>query len=200
MGATEQELYRYIQNKMFLLTDSKDSSGSKSILAELRRGLGKRPGDDPKLWGVIFGEMPEVLMGKGSKASYAENAIYTSLTLYALHQQGHKLDSQNMNDEDVRIGCAVARIIDRTEDEERIIRRWDQVATSANSAELANHMRSIVQMLSKKKIGFNYPALAVDIYRFQFPELAPGVRIEWGREIYRELNSQRMKGESNHEE
>jgi CRISPR system Cascade subunit CasB len=170
------------------------------MLAELRRGLGKRTGDDPRLWGILFDEMPEALMGKGNQASYAENAVYNSLTLFALHQQGHKLDSQNMNDENIKIGCAVARIIERAEDEERIINKWDQIATSSNIDELAHHMRSIIQMLSIKNIGFSYPALAVDIYRFQFPELVSGVRIEWGRTFFRELNIQRMKGESDHEE
>ena len=56
-------------------------------LAELRRGVGRQPGDLPALWGALLADMPEQLQGSNGP-SKAEWAVYTALTLFALHQQG----------------------------------------------------------------------------------------------------------------
>ena len=54
-------------------------------LAELRRGVGRQPGDLPALWGALLADMPEQLQGSNGP-SKAEWAVYTALTLFALHQ------------------------------------------------------------------------------------------------------------------
>lgn len=53
-------------------------------LAELRRGVGRQPGDLPALWGALLADMPEQLQGSNGP-SKAEWAVYTALTLFALH-------------------------------------------------------------------------------------------------------------------
>ena len=55
-------------------------------LAELRRGVGRQPGDLPALWGALLADMPEQLQGSNGP-SKAEWAVYTALTLFALHQR-----------------------------------------------------------------------------------------------------------------
>ena len=63
-------------------------------LAELRRGVGRQPGDLPALWGALLADMPEQLQGSNGP-SKAEWAVYTALTLFALHQQGEAGISMN---------------------------------------------------------------------------------------------------------
>lgn len=49
-------------------------------LAELRRGVGRQPGDLPALWGVVLADIPEQLQGSNGP-SKAEWAVYAALTL-----------------------------------------------------------------------------------------------------------------------
>lgn len=81
-------VYRYTASKIEYLHSIADTGRGKGYLAELRHGIGKKPGELPSLWWLIFDRIDEEL--KGSKcASNAEWAVYTALTLYALHQQGN---------------------------------------------------------------------------------------------------------------
>ena len=56
-------------------------------------------------------------MGKDGRPSYAEWAVYTALTLFALHQQGHS-EPMNAEGEENRLGRAVRKLVLLGEDEE----------------------------------------------------------------------------------
>lgn len=62
----------------------------RAALANLRRGVGRAPGELPELWGSFLADMPEEFFGRGGAPSEAEWAVYLALTLYALHQQGRR--------------------------------------------------------------------------------------------------------------
>ena len=51
----------------------------------------------------------------------------------------------------------------------------------------------MIQLLRREKIPLDYPQLAVDLYRLQFVESAPNVRLQWGRELYVLKNEQKEK-------
>lgn len=51
--------YRQIQ----FLIRQKETSVGKAMLANLRRGIGKTPGELPELWGAFLNEMPSELYG-----------------------------------------------------------------------------------------------------------------------------------------
>lgn len=76
-------------------------------LAELRRGVGRQPGDLPALWGALLADMPEQLQGSNGP-SKAEWAVYTALTLFALHQQGEA--GVSMNQSGRTLGGAVRQL------------------------------------------------------------------------------------------
>ena len=76
-------------------------------LAELRRGVGRQPGDLPALWGALLADMPEQLQGSNGP-SKAEWAVYTALTLFALHQQGEA--DVSMNQPGRTLGGAVRQL------------------------------------------------------------------------------------------
>ena len=64
--------YRQIQ----FLIRQKETSVGKAMLANLRRGIGKTPGELPELWGAFLNEMPSELYGNSGMPSEAEWAVY----------------------------------------------------------------------------------------------------------------------------
>ena len=126
------------------------------------------------------------LCGKTGTPTKAEWAVYTALTTYAVHQQGHDRKTACMNTEEP-FGRAVRLLVSDDDSMERIRNRFNRIATAQSMDEAANHLRSLVQLLREKNIGFNYPGLAADLYDFQFPESAPKVRLRWGQAFYRHI-------------
>ncbi len=80
-------VYRQTEQCLFRLL-SADESVIRGRLAELRRGAGRKPGEDPAVWGTIFSELPEDMYGSRGNPSKEEWAVHIALTLYAIHQQG----------------------------------------------------------------------------------------------------------------
>jgi len=149
-------------------------------LANLRRGAGKKPGDLPEL----LQNMPEEFYGKNGEASKEEWAVYTVLTTFAVHQQGHS-QSEWMST-DCPFGSAVRKLVPNEDDSfERVLRRFNAFATAADIDEAAHYLRGLAQLLRSEGISFDYPELAADLHRFQTYEGASKVRLKWGQDFYR---------------
>ena len=183
-----KRLSGFVERKIKSFCSMDRESQVKATLANLRRGVGKVPGELPELWGVLFQNFPEKLNEKASETepSKAEWAAYLSLTLYALHQQGHDIVTANMNCDRVGLGSAVRRLIPDGEEAESssVFRRFQTLATSSDIKELSNHLRGIIQLLSQAGIGLDYVKLSEDLYHYQFEESSDGVRLKWGRQYF----------------
>ena len=152
---------------------------NKATLANLRRGIGRAPGDIPALWGAFLQDLPLELQSDRGKASPAEWAIYTALTLYALHQQGQ---SSSMHRSGNGLGCAVHKLA--APEESSVFRRFNALATASSAEELAHHLRGIIQLLRREGIPLDYAQLAEDLYWMQFSATAPRVRLRWAEDYY----------------
>ena len=127
-------------------------------LAELRRGVGRQPGDLPALWGALLADMPEQLQGSNGP-SKAEWAVYTALTLFALHQQGEA--GVSMNQPGRTLGGAVRQLAEKTAagqdwTESSVLRRFNALATADSMPEVSHHLRGMIQLLRREvgdKIG-----------------------------------------------
>lgn len=197
--AKETEVGRYVRKQIALLAkDEKalEQGSSKAHLAQLRRGAGKRPGELPELWGLFLKDMPEKLMGKGGEPSYAEQAVYAALTLFALHQQGHSGPMHGDGEED-RLGRAARKLVHSEEDEEHIRTRLGIVAKSEDMAELSYHLKTVVRLLGNGDIKLDYVDLAEDLYWFQFEAYADRVRLKWGQDFYRGVKTNENGEEEN---
>lgn len=156
-------------------------------LAELRRGVGHQPGDLPALWGSFLEQIPEPLRGSDGPSA-AEWAVYTALTLFALHQQGEA--GVSVNQPGRTLGGAVRQLAvssvapgqDWTESS--VLRRFNALATADSMPEVSHHLRGMIQLLRREGIPLDYPQLAVDLYQYQFVDGAPNVRLRWGRDLY----------------
>lgn len=181
-GVSVKQVEAFTRKKITkLLLQSKENT---KALAELRRGIGKAPGEIPQLWGYYLESTPEEFYGD-TEPSRAEWAVYAALTLFSLHQQGKDPQINPMQKEGRSFGSALSCLVQEAGDRERIARRFNTIATASSVEELFHYMRSAIQMLREENIGLDYAKLAGDIYCFQFPQMISNVRLRWGQDFYR---------------
>ncbi len=179
-----------MNRKLHILLNSEQEPMVRAELANMRRGIGKKPGELPELWGMLFGDLPENLLGTTREPSRAEWAIYSALTLFALHQQGNSPKTHPMHKEKESLGKAVRRLapIRETDEFKRIQRKLHIAAVSDDMDELAYRLRGLVQLMRSECIPLDYVQLATDFYWYQMPEQIPAVRLQWGRDFYYLIN------------
>lgn len=179
-----QRMKGEVAKRVQSLCELRDTPDGKRELANLRRGVGHRPGEFPAIWGSFLQTMPEELMSRGGAPSRAEWAIYIAVTMYALHQQGN---SEPMHCEKVGLGKAIAKLITTEDDLPRIVRRFEIMATASDMEALSYHLRSMIQLLRSKDIALDYVQLASDLYDYQNddPAYADQIRLHWGEDFYR---------------
>ena len=170
------------------LEKQRNDSQGRAALAHLRRGIGHAPGELPLLWGSFLSGLPEELCSSSGTPSHAEWAIYTALTLYALHQQG-KTDS--MQAEGVSLGNAALRLAGGSDEEQqRIWRRLNLVAQADDMQEMSYRLRQLVTLLKTNGIGLDYALLASDLFEYQYDSSANRVRLRWGQDFFRRNNNE----------
>ena len=86
----------------------------RAALANLRRGIGRAPGELPELWGSFLQEMPPEFFSRNGNPTAAEWAIYLALTLFALHQQSQE---KSMCADGAGIGKAVRKLSDKQKED-----------------------------------------------------------------------------------
>ena len=184
MATTRKEVQAVTAKIINRILKNPNPGGQKAALANLRRGVGHLPGEVPQLWGEFLLDLPEKMYGRNGQPSREEWAVYTALTLFALHQQGHELPTEPMHREDIRFGSAVGRLATDEDEMKRILRRLNAAATANSITALSHYLRGLIQLLRAEGIPLDYAALAGDIYHCQFPETAAQVRLAWGQDFY----------------
>ena len=175
-----KDVAAFVREKIGLLDE--ENPWSRGMRAKMRRGIGKAPGELPEIWDLTLNGLKGDMRGKDGKASSAELAIHTALTLYALHRQGALQSVSGGSD---TFGGAAARLIRKDALRlDSVKRRFNAAATSVDFTELANHARGIVQLLKAEGIILDYPSFASDLYYYQFPKTADNIRLKWGNDFY----------------
>ena len=178
------EVGKYVFSQISILSSNLNSSSVKAKLAELRRGVGKVPGELPELWGSFLNGIPDDLLSPSGEPTEGEWAIYLALTLYALHQQR---SSDSVHTDGISFGKAAAKLMDNPNDDderERILRRFGPVVTAKDMPELSHHVRGLIQLIRSKNIHLDYIKLAEDLYDFQYEKTRNNVRLRWGQDFY----------------
>jgi CRISPR system Cascade subunit CasB len=140
-------------------------------LAELRRGLGSK---EP-VFGLDFllRDLEEdFLTGHDEELRVA----YAVLTLFAKHQQGFDIKTACVDVLGVNIGRAMRS------DNETAEKRFQVLITSADRTELLEHLKAVVSILGGE--GFDYAALAKDVYNFGNADYRDRIRLNWGKQFY----------------
>ena len=174
---------QYALRQLNLLEKQRNDSQGRAALAHLRRGIGHAPGELPVLWGSFLAGLSEGLCSPSGEPSQAEWAVYISLTLYALHQQGM---SDSVQAEGISLGKAALRLAGGSEEEhQRIWRRLNLVALADDMQEMSYRLRQLVTLLKAGGIGLDYALLAADLFEYQFATSANRVRLRWGQDFFR---------------
>ena len=183
------DVAKFVSGKLHQLQAISETGSGKARLAELRRGVGKEPGELPTIYGIILEDMPEDFFRGSGIPTEAEWACYVALTLFAWHQQGNDLKSSCMHTEDkVSLGTALRELKNASKDvnaEERLLKKLRSIATAMDMKGFSYHMRGLVKLFANNNIELNYILLATDIYEWQFEDSRNVVNLRWGQDYYR---------------
>lgn len=183
---TNLTLNSWVNTRITGILSMPEGSTQRALLARLRRGVGKAPGELPELWGVLFEDFPAKWMSVSGQATRSEWAAYIALTLFALHQQSKDPKTTPMHRKGQSLGRALNRLAGGDDEEkERILRRFRQLAAAADIRGAAYHLRGLVQLLRGADIPLDYAALAWDLYQYQDIERMADVRLRWAQDFYR---------------
>lgn len=148
---------------------------SKPAWAKLRRGVAKPLGEMPELMCYVFFDDLD------TEKSF-DQALYTALTLYAIHQQGRE-SNVNEGSQGKSFGSAVKQLLTQ-ENENAIKRRFDKVLTAKDLDELATHARGLANLMRNSNVTLDYVKFVFDLYKFQNIDKRRKVVLSWGKDYY----------------
>ncbi|OLR56644.1 type I-E CRISPR-associated protein Cse2/CasB [Hornefia porci] len=191
MKDNKPTVYQVVRNFISALDKQSENKNVSGILAVLRNSLGKEYEDASNVWPVIIPFMPDEFMGSGTP-TYEEKAIYNTLQLYALGQQG---SSKVENDKDTRnMGASLSAL--RTDDSASLDRRFSAMINSSSYNEFFQHMKHLFKLgKSKGNFKVNYPKLAEDLFWYQMGNNRQ-VSLNWARDYYRSRAKNTDRGNS----
>lgn len=171
----------------------RQKSNANAELAKLRRGINHLPGDLPELWNYLYFD------ANNKNASKEQWAVYTAITLFAIHQQS--IDSNNpVHIEGKHFGSAVADLVKSDEDEDRILKKLNAVVTASDKDGISTHLRMLIKLMKSQDqpIAIDYVDLAEDLFWLQFddPRISNKVRLKWGSDFYKKREYQKKQNES----
>ncbi|HEY9575534.1 MAG TPA: type I-E CRISPR-associated protein Cse2/CasB [Lachnospiraceae bacterium] len=160
-----------------------DTSLGKGILADLRNSIGKPFNEAYSVWPYLFELMPKEFLGVGEKISAEENALFLTLQIYALGQQGDKTKIEEA-DGSFSMGDSFHLLRARVDNKTALDQRFNTLITSTNFEEFAYHLRQMVKLMkSKSTFKINYGHLAKDLFYYQIGN-EKTVKVNWARKYY----------------
>lgn len=177
----EHETYKRLHRLMSMTNEAEQ----RALLAKLRHGVGQQPGTIPELWSILLDGLPDNMQSKYGEPTREEWAIYISLTMYALHQQGRSIKQEPMHQPKISLGDAAKKLLDGTEDgRKRVARRFNLTVMATDMREMDHYLRAFVQLLRANHIALDYVKLSKELYLYQYEDLVGNIRLQWGQDFY----------------
>lgn len=162
--------------------DSVQGTDARRVLAELRKSAAREFGTDPLALQVVLSLLTPALsegeMGSGDAPSPSESAAYYALTLFASHMQSATAPAHS-GDRSFAMACGRLQAIS---DSGSLKPRFDAMQTARDHASRLIHLRTLIPLLKKEKLAFDYGAFALDLRSLQNPARRDGVLLRWGRD------------------
>ena len=140
---------------------------SKEVKAHFRHSAAMQPGEDVMLWGWLLSNLDPEMQGDGGNISFAEYAVYTTLSMFAIGPDNNK---ENSIAEAVALGE-----IKRS--------KLTDVETATDMKEMQTALRGLVKLITSKGVSFDYGRLASDLYYWQINKA--NIARKWEREYAR---------------
>lgn len=155
----------------------------RAALANLRRGVGKKPGSVPEIWQHTLDLTAD---DSGPDAGRREAAIHIALTQWAMHQRSKAIP---MHDPKRSFGQALRLLAEAqspgSPQDSAAYRRMTALAASRSLMSVAAHARGLIGQLATLNIAFDYGRWADDLFWLQVPGQLASVQQRWGRDFFR---------------
>lgn len=207
MGKTNNIAYNTAKSILIKLDSTRDASSTKALLANMRNSADKDISNNVDALAYVFSNLSYGEDDRGGELSYMEQAIFTAIQMYAIHQQSNvesvlKFGNNDENESrekkyKANIGDALATL--RSDESESIDKRFNAMITATNFNKLSYHLRQMIKILkSKSDAKVDYAKLAEDLYWFMIGRKEE-VRLSWARSYYKYRKNEEMKGEIKNE-
>ena len=204
MGKKSNSVYREAENILADINKNINSPSTKALLAKIRNSVDKDLLHNIDLLSCIFSSVSYDGGESDGELSYKEQAIFTVLQLYAIHQQSSYesvLKTEGDYDKEQKykdnIGDALATL--RSEENESIDKRFNTMIVSTDYKRLTYHLRQMIKILkSKSDAKVDYAKLAEDLYWFMMGRKEE-VRLSWARSYYKYRKNEEMEGDIKNE-
>lgn len=207
MGKTNNIAYNTAKSILIKLDSTRDASSTKALLANMRNSADKDISNNVDALAYVFSNLSYGEDDRGGELSYMEQAIFTAIQMYAIHQQSNvesvlKFGNGDENESrekkyKANIGDALATL--RSDESESIDKRFNAMITATNFNKLSYHLRQMIKILkSKSDAKVDYAKLAEDLYWFMIGRKEE-VRLSWARSYYKYRKNEEMEGEIKNE-
>lgn len=147
-------------------------------LAALRSGVGHEAGTVPAMWPYYATLRADGIVSNDLRAEHLV------LSLFAVHQQS--ID-EPMHRHEVQLGAALRELrasARHREQPEALDRRFAAAATATTIEEVSVHLRSLINLLRREKIGLDHTLLYQDLKKWPWPASRGQVRRRWGSQYF----------------
>lgn len=209
MGKTNNTAYNTAKSILIKLDSTRDASSTKALLANMRNSADKDISNNVDALAYVFSNLSYGEDDRYGELSYMEQAIFTAIQMYAIHQQSNVESVLKFGNDDenesiekknkykANIGDALATL--RSDESESIDKRFNAMITATNFNKLSYHLRQMIKILkSKSEAKVDYAKLAEDLYWFMIGRKEE-VRLSWARSYYKYRKNEEMEGEIKNE-
>lgn len=184
----ETNVYGTSKRILTYLENTKKESSTKAILAQLRNSINKNLGENIESLAFIFSMIPEDKLGIGKNLNYYEQAILTTLQLYAIYQQGEDRSVIYRNEDYPYKSLGQSLRTLRNPDDQKanksIDLRFNSLISSTDYKMLNHHLRQIIKLLkAKSEEQVDFSSLSNDLYAYLLGDVNP-IKIKWARDYY----------------
>ena len=178
----------------------KTLGSGKAILAGIRDSIGKELTNAPQVWPMLFANLPEEYLGNKARVTAEENAIYLSLQIYALMQQGSSKLEREEEKATRNIGESLRALRGDESKTKAMDERFNTMVTAGSFEELAHYLRQMVKILKVNidSPSVDYPKLAKDLFWMQKGK-QDNILMDWARAYYQTFQKNTVEKESTNE-
>ena len=129
----------------------KNLGSGKALLAGIRDSIGKELTNAPQVWPLLFANLPEEYLGNKDRITAEEKAIYLSLQIYAVMQQGSSKPEREEEKSTRNIGESLRTLRGDENKVKAMDERFNTMVTAGSFEELSHYLRQMIKILKVRR-------------------------------------------------
>ena len=178
----------------------KTLGSGKAILAGIRDSIGKELTNAPQVWPLLFANLQEEYLGNKARITAEEKAIYLSLQIYALMQQGASKSERGEEKSARNIGESLRALRGDESKAKALDERFNTMVTAGSFEELSHYLRQMIKILKANidSPSVDYPKLAKDLFWMQKGK-QDNILMDWAKAYYQTFQKSTVEKENTNE-